>query len=395
MGEMRRLGFYIFGRTAVLFVASLATLTAIVWVTQALRRFDLVTAKGQAIMAYLAMTFLAVPYLVVVVAPFALVIAMAIVLNAMHADSELVAINAAGGSQRQVLVPFLSLSLIVAAVLAWLSLFAGPQALQALRDMTNSVRADIVANVIQPGRFVDLEDGITFHIRNRAGDGSLEGLFIRDGRDPAFVFTYTAERGRVVETLGRTLVVMENGTVERDSRENRATTFVAFGSYAFDLSDLQPNGQPAPYKVGERTIADLITTPKDDPYRRSREDQFASEIHVRLSAILYPVSMALTAFVFLGLPRTTRTGRSLAVIGALAGAALVRLAGFGAAGLAGANAAFIPLLYAVPVGVMFVAGLSIHLGVQPFVPAPVANAMSAVGDRIAALAARLAGGRPA
>jgi lipopolysaccharide export system permease protein len=393
---MRRLGFYIFWRTTALFVGTLATLTGIVWVTQALRRFDLVTAKGQALVAYFTMTFLAVPYLMVVVAPFALVIAMAIVLNAMHADSELVAINAAGGSQRQVAVPFVSLSLLVAAALAWLSLFAGPQALQTLRDMTNGIRADIVANVIQPGRFVDLEGGITFHIRNRAGDGSLEGLFIRDGRDPEFVFTYTAERGRVVETLGRTLVVMENGTVERDTRSSRATTFVAFGSYAFDLSELQPDGKPAPYKVGERTIADLITTPKDDPYRSSRENQFASEIHVRLSAILYPVAMALTAFVFLGLPRTTRTGRSLAVIGALAAAAAVRLAGFGASGLAGANAAFVPLLYAVPLGVILVAAVSIHLGIQPFVPAPIANAFAALGDRVAAMAGRFfAGGRTA
>ena len=153
---MWRLGIHVFNRVAVGFLAVLATLTGIVWVTQALRRFDLVTAKGQAIAAYFTMTFLALPFLVGIVAPFALVIAAAVVLNAMHADSELVAVNAAGASQRQVLAPFLVLSLLVAAVLAWLSLFAGPQALQTLRDMTNRVRADIVANVVQPGRFVDL-----------------------------------------------------------------------------------------------------------------------------------------------------------------------------------------------------------------------------------------------
>jgi lipopolysaccharide export system permease protein len=341
------------------------------------------------------MTFLAVPFLVVVVAPFALVIPMAIVLNAMNADSELVAINAAGGSQRQVAVPFVGLSLIVAAMLAWLSLFAAPQALQQFRDLTNLVRADIVANVLQPGRFVDLDDGITFHIRNRAGDGSLEGLFIRDARDQEFVYTYTAERGRVVEMLGRTLVVMDNGTVERDAPASGATTFVAFGSYAFDLSDLQPNGQPAPYKVGERTITDLLTTPADDPYRASRADQFASEIHVRLASTLYPIAMALTAFAFLGLPRTTRTGRSLAVIGAMATAALVRLAGFGATGVASANAELVPLLYAVPVGAMVVAGASILAGVQPYVPEPFASMVSFVGDRFLAVADRFGGGRTA
>ncbi|HUG60599.1 MAG TPA: LptF/LptG family permease, partial [Methylomirabilota bacterium] len=282
----------------------------------------------------------------------------------------------------------LLLSVLVAAALAWLSLFAGPQALQTMRDMTNQVRADIVANVIQPGRFVDLEGGITFHIRNRAGDGSLEGLFIRDGRASDFIFTYTAERGRVIETLGRTLVVMENGTVERNAVDDRATTFVAFGSYAFDLSELQPDGKPAPYKASERTIADLIATPRTDPYRASREDQFASEIHVRLSTIAYPVAMTLAVFAFLGMPRTTRTSRGLALLGGLAAAALVRLAGFGVAGLAGADAAFIPLLYVVPTAVIVLAGASILLGVQPFVPTPIRAVFERLGDLVRDLFAR-------
>ncbi len=389
---MRRLGVHIFNRAAVGFVAILATLTGIVWVTQALRRFDLVTAKGQAIAAYFTMTFLAIPFLVGVVAPFALVIAMAVVLNSMHSDSELVAIHAAGASQRQVLVPFLALSVIVALVLAWLSMFAGPQALQTLRDMTNRVRADVVANVIQPGRFVDLEGGLTFHIRNRAGDGSLEGLFIRDARSNEFVFTYTAERGRVVETLGRTLVVMENGTIERNAVGGPATTFVAFGSYAFDLSELQPDGKPAPYKVGERTIVDLLATPEDDPYRASRGDQFDAEIHVRFAAISYPVAMVLALYAFLGLPRTTRTGRGVALVGGLATAALVRLAGFGAAGLAGNDASLIPLLYAVPALVILVAGVSIALGVQPFLPAPIAGALQSAAEAVGGLFRRREGG---
>lgn len=385
---MTRLGLYIFNRAAIGFIAVLATLTGIVWVTQALRRFDLVTAKGQALAAYFTMTFLAVPFLVGIVAPFALVISIAVVLNAMHADSELVAINAAGGSQRQVLRPFLLLSVLVAALIAWIGLFSGPQALQALRDMTNRVRADVVANVVQPGRFVDLEGGITFHIRNRAGDGSLEGLFIRDTRSPEFLYTYTAERGRVVETLGRTLVVMENGTIERDAASTAATTFVAFGSYAFDLSDLQADGQPSPYKVSERTITQLFETPADDPYRLSREDQFRSEIHVRLATILYPVAMTLALFVFLGLPRTTRTGRGLALLGGIAIASLIRLAGFGIAGLAASNAAFVPALYLLPLAVIAFAGISIVLGVQPFVPAPIANLGYAGAERAMSLVAR-------
>jgi lipopolysaccharide export system permease protein len=385
---MWRFGFYIFRRVAVSFAAVLIAMTAIVWVTQALRRFDLVTAKGQAIAAYLTMTFLTVPFLVAIVAPFAVVIAMAIVLNSMHADSELVAANAAGVSQRQILAPFMALALLVSLGMGWMTMYGGPLALQNLRDMTNQVRADIVANVIQPGRFVELEDGITFHIRNRAGDGSLEGLFIRDARAGEFVYTYSAERGRVVETLGRTLVVMENGTIERDRVNDGATTFVAFGSYAFDLSELQPDGRPAPYKASERTITQLLATPRDDPYRASREQQFAAELHVRIAAITYPVIMALAMFLFMGMPRTTRTGRGLALLGGLAIATLIRIAGFGAAGLAAAQAPMLPLVYLVPAVVTIVAGTSILIGAQPFVPAPIADAFAAIGSAGRRLAGR-------
>ena len=389
---MKRLGIHIFNRTVIAFAAILATLTGIVWVTQALRRFDLVTAKGQAIAVYLGMTFLAVPFLVTIVAPFALVLAMVVVLNAMHSDSELVAANAAGISHRQLLAPFLILGLIVAGVVAWISLWSGPQALQTLRDMTNLVRADIVANVVQPGRFVDIDEDLTFHIRNRGGDGSLEGIFIYDSRDPEFTYTYSAERGRVVEAVGRTLVVMENGTIERNRKADAAATFVAFGSYAFDLSELQPSGEPSPYKPSERTIGELLSTPLNDAYRLERAGQFEVEIHTRVTAPLYPLIMVFAVFLFLGFPKTTRTGRATALFGAIALASMARLAGFAVAGVAKSAPAAMPLVYAVPLLLLVVTAGSAIAGIQPYVPGPLRRAAEATGDRWRALFGHLVGG---
>ncbi len=305
---MSRISRYIFMRAFVAFTAVLVTLTAIVWVTQALRRFDLVTAKGQAILVYLGMTLLAVPSLIAYVAPFALVIGAAVVLNGLHADSELVAINAAGASHRQVLAPFALLALMVALLTAWISLWSGPQSLQSLRDLTNAVRADIVASVVQPGRFVDIDDDFTFHIRNRAGDGSLEGLFIADERDPNLSYVYTAERGRVVQVAGRTLIVMENGTVERTRRLDRSSTFVAFGSYGFDLTDLVPSDAARPYQINERTVGELLAHSKADPATEGRDARVTAEILGRLATALYPPAMLAALFLFMGFPRTTRTG---------------------------------------------------------------------------------------
>lgn len=387
---MRLLALHIFTRTAVVFLGVLATLTALVWVTQALRRFDLVTAKGQAIATYLWMTVLAVPFLVSIVAPFALIIAMVVVLNAMHSGSEVVAANAAGASHRQLAAPFLVLAVIVSLLVSWIVMLAGPQSLQALRDMTNRIRADVVANVIQPGRFVEMEDGFTFHIRNRAGDGSLEDLFIYDARDPEYVYTYSAERGRVIEALGRTLVVMETGTIERSRRSDGSATFVAFGSYGFDLSELQENTEgPRPYAANERTIGELLATPLDDPYRAAREDRFRSEIHSRLTIAFYPIAMAMTVFLFLGFPTTSRSGRTAAVIGALIAGALVRVAGFALAGVAQTDAAFVPVVWAVPILITLAAAVSLWFGIQPYVPRLIADPMERLSEWARASAERM------
>lgn len=389
---MGRIGRYIFARAFLAFTAVLVTLTAIVWVTQALRRFDLVTAKGQAVLVYLGMTLLAVPSLVAYVAPFALVIGAAVVLNALHADSELVAINAAGASHRQVLAPFALLALLVALLTAWISLWSGPQSLQSLRDLTNAVRADIVASVVQPGRFVDIDDDFTFHIRNRAGDGSLEGLFISDERDPELTYVYTAERGRVLQVMGRTLIVMENGTVERTRRLDRSSTFVAFGSYGFDLTDLVPSNAARPYQLNERTVVDLLSLSDEERAQDGKGGRVTAEILGRLASAVYPPAMMAALFLFMGFPRTTRTGRAVAVLCGLGSAALVRLAGFGIGGIAASDENLAILALAVPLAILLVVGGSVMAGIEPFVPSviakPMARLASAVGRRLPARAAR-------
>ncbi|MCV6602326.1 MAG: LptF/LptG family permease, partial [Cohaesibacter sp.] len=78
---------YIFVRAFAAFIMTVTVLCGIVWLTQALRDLDLVTAKGQTILIFLSMTSLVLPTLVMVIAPFALLIAVAHSLNRLNADS--------------------------------------------------------------------------------------------------------------------------------------------------------------------------------------------------------------------------------------------------------------------------------------------------------------------
>ncbi|WP_298982302.1 LPS export ABC transporter permease LptF [uncultured Roseibium sp.] len=346
---MKTLERYIIRRTVYAFTLTIAAMTGVVWATQALRQLDLVTSKGQTIVQFIGITMLALPFLIVIVAPFALMIALILVLNALSGDSELIVIDASGGSRFLVLKPVMIFSVIVMALTGTMALYVAPLGLAQLRTEITRVRADLVANIVKPGRFITVEDGLTFHIRNRSGNGTLDGLLLHDTRDEETSFTYQAETGQIVEASERTLLVMQNGTIQRRPKQDGDISIVRFQSYAFDLSNLIPEAGEPVFKASERTTANLMVPGRNDAYALKNPDKLAQELHERFSQPLYSIAFGLIVFAFLGKARTTRQGRGAAVLGAICSCVLLRTTGFGVTAIAGASSAVLALLYVVPI----------------------------------------------
>jgi len=92
------------------FAATLVGLTAVIWITQALRELDLLTSKGQTVIMFFIVTGLSLPTLVTVISPVALFIAVIYTLNRLNGDSELIVMSAAGVAPTRLLRPFLTLA---------------------------------------------------------------------------------------------------------------------------------------------------------------------------------------------------------------------------------------------------------------------------------------------
>ena len=110
---MLRIERYLFRTAATAFLAGLLTLTAVIWVTQALKQLDLMTGKGQTILVFLTMTGLGLPFLTAIIAPVALFASVLYCLNKLNGDSELVVMSASGVSTARLLRPFLALFALV------------------------------------------------------------------------------------------------------------------------------------------------------------------------------------------------------------------------------------------------------------------------------------------
>ena len=346
---------YIFRMAGLSFLAALGGLTGVIWITQAMKDFDLLTTKGQSLVIYLFATTLVLPSLVMVIAPVALFAAVLFTLNKLNSDSELIVMSASGLSPARLLRPFAVLTVLVSIMVGSMSLWLMPASFAELRSLLSQVRADFVGRIMREGAFSSLDTGFIFHYRERGPGGALLGIFMQDRRDPNQINTYIAETGLTISTKTENFLVLEKGSVQRQSGSGKDPVLVVFERYAVDLAQFGVDGAGAPLKPRERPTMDLIKPNLDDPYVRANIGQFRAELHDRLVNPLYALVFGAIAFAALAHARTTRQGRGAAIAGAVAAIVAIRGLGFGVAALAAKSEMAVLALYGLSLGTIALA----------------------------------------
>jgi lipopolysaccharide export system permease protein len=380
---MGSIGTYIFRTTMGAFLVVLISLTAVIWVTQALRDFDLMTSQGQTVLVFIGITALIIPLLVLVIAPLALVVAVAHVLNKLGTDSEIIVMNAAGMSPWRLFRPLLAVAVVVAILVATISAYFAPEGLRQLRRWITEVRTDLVTNIVQPGRFISIERGLTFHIRARQPNGQLLDVLLDDQRNDKERITMVAERGRIEKNKQGSFLVFENGSLQRQEAGRRDPEIVEFTDNSFDLSQFAAGPQAISYSVRERYLWELMWPAPEDPVFKSQASQVRAELHDRIMAPVYPFAFVVIAYVFLGAPRTTRQSRTWSLMGAIGGVTLLRLIGFVCTVVGVQVPAILSLEYIAIVAVIALGCLAISRGVILEPPAFLVNLVNAVVERFA------------
>jgi len=348
---MSLIGRYIFRQTATALLMILITLTLIVWLATAMRQLSLITNQGQGFWVFMQITTLAMPNLIAIVAPIALLIACLHTLNRLAGDSELIVLSAAGATIWRVLQPYLALAMLVVAFIIAVNAYILPQSTSLLRDYITQIRTDIISQVLQPGQFTEMDRGLTFHVRDRSPSGELLGLMLHDERDAKRIMTYLADRGRIFERDGRAFLVMYEGHIHRQQQDSREVNIVTFDSYLFDLSQLALTDRGKPendLKPREMFLSELMFPDKTHPQYNKMKGKIRAELHERLANPLYPILFVLIAVLHLGSPRTTRDGRLESVVMAFVVAAGLRMIGLAATNLAAKQAWAVALIYGAP-----------------------------------------------
>lgn len=387
---------YIFRQTAGAVLLILLSLTGVVWIALALRQLNLVTSQGQSTLLFLKMTLLALPNLMALIAPIALLVATIHVLNRLNGDSELIVMMAGGATIWTVTRPLLLVALLVSVAVSAVNHVIMPWSLRQLRTHVIQVRTDLITQVIQPGRFSSPEANLTFHIADRGRDGELKGLVMHDARDAKQVSTFLAERGWIIKQDASSYLLMEKGHILRRADPKEPVRIIAFARYAVDLERFEAKAQGAELKPRERYYGELVRPAATDQLARAQPGLLRAELHERLSSPLYPFAFVLLAAAFVGQAQTTRQNRMQAIIAAFMLAAGCRLAGLAGTNVVALRASATWIVYAIPLGALIVGIVVAQLGMQPRrrtrLERRLSGVMTALGERLQGLAARL---RPA
>jgi lipopolysaccharide export system permease protein len=379
---MKLIESYIFRRMFNSFILCLVTLSTTVWMTQALREFDLITGKGQSIGTFFQITALLLPGLAMIVSPIAILIAVIYTFGTLNTDSELVVINASGAPQMTLLRPVLLLGVIVAVLMSLMTLYFTPLSLRLWRTLITDIRADIVTTILKEGDFMKISEGLTFHLRSRRADGTLDGIFVSDDSAPEATVTYLAENGIILDNPVGTFLIMRDGTIQRRNKSDGSISMIEFSSYAFDLSTFASRASVPAFKPAERETTYLLNPSPEDRYYQQFPERFSAELHNRISAPLYAFIFAVLPLAYLAQAQSVRSGRSLIVAAIVGLAFFVRALGYYFGTLAETNTFVIPILYLLPIATTLVAVFLILRGVQLRVPDKVVTFTDSVVERL-------------
>jgi lipopolysaccharide export system permease protein len=230
-----------------------------------------------------------------------------------------------------------------------MSLWLMPASFAQLRGLLSQVRTDFLSRVVREGQFSSLDRGFVFHYRERGPGGALLGIFMQDRRDPARISTYIAESGVTIVNGAENYLVLEKGSIQRQATGGRDPVIVVFERYAIDLAQFGGGSDTAPLKPRERTTLALLNPDPLDAYATANAGVMRAELHDRIVNPLYALAFGLIAFAALAQARTTRQGRGLALLGAIAAVVCLRGLGFGVAAMVARHSWAVVALYACPI----------------------------------------------
>lgn len=306
---MSRYDRYVLSQFVLFFGFFALILVAVFWINRAVVLFDRLIGGGQSAMVFLEFSALALPNLIRMVLPMAAFAASVYVTNRLSSESELTVMQATGSSPWRLARPALYFGLAAAAMMGILTNVLLPASVRQLAVREAEVARNITAKLLSEGSFLNPAEGVTFYIRRIDPDGSLNGVFLSDRRNPDFPVTYTGARAYLVRDGDRSNLIMVDGMAQRLDRAARTLSTTLFRDFSYDISSLIRKDGAAARDIRSMSTGELIRAARrDGAAGEIPRGQLVGHLHTRFARAAVCVAVTLIGFSTLLLGGYSRFG---------------------------------------------------------------------------------------
>ncbi len=286
---------FIFQSLSIFFVAAL-----LVWITQTLRLFDIITAKGQDIFTLLGQATLTTPRLGMAIIYICMGIGLARVMRSLQDSKELHTIH----STRRTSALFVAIASFIFAGMIVTSLITNwvePWSDKAYNKWNEEIAADLVGRALNPNRFSEVVPGLVIVIGGRLDDGTITDFFANDKRDKETQRTYISKRANIIfDDKGYDISLIDGAMQFR--REGGQFNEISFNRYDLSLDKL--TGETSAKNIVNAT--DSFTLILDGIKKGKISANAWRELNERFSEILRVLALCLFVASFSIFPHARR-----------------------------------------------------------------------------------------
>jgi LPS export ABC transporter permease LptF/LPS export ABC transporter permease LptG len=315
IGAMRIIDRYIFREVLSHALLGLGIFTFVIFVPQLVQIMNVV-ARHSGDSRQIALLFLsAFPRVLTFSVPIGVLVGVLIGLGRMSADSELIAMNAAGMGLKRILVPVGALAMLAAGITLCMTVWLGPLSIRTLRSLEERLRSMQASFEVQPRIFNEQFPHLVLYVQDiPAAAMNWHGVFLAESDGGDVSRLTLAEEAIVVadRNQGKLQLYLHNGSVHQSQTQGPEH----YGLSAFGERDLAVavGGNGAAQAPGvlnsERPLGQLLA----DRGPKARESR--AEFHRRFA---FPAACLVFALVALPVgSRPRRGGRAAGFVVAVA-----------------------------------------------------------------------------
>lgn len=274
----------------------ITVLSLLVWFSKAVSLIRFVTEKGVSVIDFLNLFTLILPWLLLIIIPISLFIAVLTAYNQMLSHNEITILRNSGLNKIDLAKPAIIVATICMIICFFISFFLMPYANKKLRTTKTNFENNYANLIISPGIFENL-NSLTIYVKTRNSANELSGILIHDNRSSYHSTIITAKSGMLRNENNAILLYLTDGTVQRSDYETRKSDILRFDSYVVNLKENNNLDVTRAWKASERYINELI-----NPEQNASKVELAKyyvEIHQRITYPFLSIVLTMIACAFI------------------------------------------------------------------------------------------------